>query len=64
MQLSATSATTNSTTTTLQVLLSERLELWDQIDQAYAIGNVVSALQLTARISNELTPRIREAYGL
>lgn len=46
------------------MLLSERLELWDQIDQAYAVGNVVSALQLTARISNELTPRIREAYGL
>jgi hypothetical protein len=40
------------------------LEFWDQIDQAFADGNIVSALQRSARISEEPTPRIREDFGL
>ena len=56
--------TNTTTTTTLQQLLCQRLALWDQIDLAFDEGNVVRALQLTNRISDELTPQIREAYGL
>lgn len=53
----------NLTKTTLTQLLATRLDLWDQIDEAYRKGLVVRAISLQESVNN-LTNQIRGAYGL
>ena len=52
------------TQTKLTDLLSQRLDLWDEVDRKYNAGLFVSALKLTEYIENNLTPRIRQEYAL
>ena len=52
------------TQTKLTDLLSQRLDLWDEVDRKYDEGLFVSALKLTGYIENNLNPRIRQEYGL
>ena len=52
------------TQTKLSELLSERLDLWDEVDKLYDEGLFVSALKLTGHIENHLTPLIRKEYCL
>lgn len=52
------------TQTKLNDLLSQRLELWDEVDKLYDEGLFVSALKLTGHIEKNLTPLIRQEYGL
>ena len=52
------------TQTKLTDLLSQRLDLWDEVDRKYNEGLFVSALKLTGYIENNLNPRIRREYGL
>ena len=54
----------NLTQTNLTDLLTQRMDLWDKIDQKYNDGLFVSALKLTDYVENDLTPRIRQEYGL
>ncbi len=52
------------TQTKLTDLLTQRLDLWDEVDRKYNDGLFVSALKLTEYIENNLNPRIRQEYGL
>jgi len=52
------------TKTKLTDLLSQRLDLWDEVDRKYNDGLFVSALKLTEYIENNLNPLIRQEYGL
>ena len=51
------------TQTKLTDLLSQRLDLWDEVDRKYDEGLFVSALKLTGYIETNLNPRIRQEYG-
>ena len=53
-----------TTKTKLTDLLAQRLELWDKVDAAYGEGLVAKAFELTRQIEQDLTPKIREEYGL
>ena len=53
-----------TTKTKLTDLLTQRLELWDKVDAAYEEGLIAKAIDLTKLIEQELTPKIREVYGL
>ena len=53
-----------TTTTKLQELLTERLDVWDEIDQAYDDGNITRAINLTKYVQNTLQPQIRKEYCL
>ena len=53
-----------NTTTTLTGLLTERLSLWDAVDQAYDDGLVTRAIEITQYINDVITPSIREAYKI
>ena len=55
---------TLSTPTKLTDLLTQRLDLWDEIDRKYNEGLFVSALKLTGYVENNLNPRIRQECGL
>jgi len=56
--------TLTQTQTKLTDLLTQRLDLWDEVDRQYDRGLFVSALKLTGYIENNLNPRIRQEYGL
>ena len=47
------------TQTKLTDLLTQRLDLWDEVDRKYNDG-----LFVTGYIENNLNPRIRQEYGL
>ena len=53
----------NNTKTNLTHLLTERLSLWDKIDDAYDKGLVVRAVSLQETV-NVITKEIRDGYGL
>lgn len=53
-----------TTQTQLTKLLTERLDLWDQIDKAYEDGLIPKAIDLTQMLENDLNPKIKEAYNL
>ena len=52
------------TQTKLTDLLTQRIDMWDEIDRKYEQGLFVSALKLTDYVENILTPKIRGEYGL
>lgn len=52
------------TQTKITDLLTQRLDMWDEIDRKYEQGLFVTALKLTEYVENILNPKIREEYGL
>jgi len=51
-------------TQTQTQLLCERLAAWDVIDEAIENGHLALAANLTQQVTKDLTPKIREGYGL
>ena len=56
--------TLTQTKTSLKELLSKRLEIWDKIDECYRNNFIVEVIQLEKYVDEQLTPKIRQEYGL
>jgi len=51
-------------TTTLTELLTKRLDAWDKQDKALNNGHPHLAFAIENELRDNITPQIREAYGL